>query len=513
MPFGTKACLYDGSEDKTGRENLSFVRGDNKALDDIRQQNTALKTQVHQLEAELKQLKVHFRREEMIERVRAEMLSMYQSDDLLKVATLMYQEMRSIGIETPVCGFFFVNEEAELIMTCSTLVHPQKDGLSWNSSVLVEINSETVVGMHQFPIDTSWDEDLQRWRKGKVSSVTRSLKEDLIETQGMCEKHGFDKRWPYLGPEWPVTSVPFEYGWVSVRHNRLFPFEELKVIIKDLTEYLSMGYVRYLDFQRLEEQNRALEENLRWLKETQNRLIMQEKMASLGKMVAGIAHEINTPIGVVNSGADVLLRCIAKIEDVVAPQSLLPVEKPLSLLKDNIGAMSLAGERITTLVQSLRKFAHLDEAEFQQVNLHEGLDSTVALIQLDLHRNIDIVREYGQIPLIYGSPSQINQVFMSLLQRAISAFEDTGTITIRTSVAETQIHVEICDTGIGIAREKLDSIFDIGFSTGQSRVKMTMGLSTAYTIVQQHNGDILVTSKMGEGSQFTVMLPIKPSVK
>ena len=445
----------------------------------------------------------------MIERVRAEMLSMYQSDDLLKVAALMYQEMRSIGIKTPVCGFFFVNEEAELIMTCSTLAHPQKDGLSWNSSVLVEINSETVVGMHQFPIDTSWDEDLQRWRKGKVSSVTRSLKEDLIETQGMREKHGFDKRWPYLGPEWPVMSVPFEYGWVSVRHNRLFPFEELLVIIKDLTEYLSMGYVRYLDFQRLEEQNRALEENLRRLKETQNRLIMQEKMASLGKMVAGIAHEINTPIGVVNSGADVLLRCIAKIENVVARKR----EKPLRLLKDTIGTMSLAGERITTLVQSLRKFAHLDEAEFQQVNLHEGLDSTVALIQLDLHTNIDIVREYGQIPEIYGSPSQINQVFMSLLHRAIEAFEETGTITIRTWVAEDKIHVQICDTGIGIAREKLDSIFDVGFSTEQSRVKMTMGLSTAYTIIQQHKGDILVTSKMGEGSQFTVILSIEPSVK
>ena len=262
----------------------------------------------------------------------------------------------------------------------------------------------------------------------------------------------------------------------------------------------------------VEEKNSALETTLLQLQELQQQLILKEKMASLGNLVAGIAHEINTPIGVVSSGADVSQRCVAKIESVVAPQHHSSVENLLGLLKDNIGAMSLAGERITTLVQNLKNFAHLDEAEFQQVNLHEGLDSTVALIQSNLHSNIDIVREYGQIPLIYGSPSQINQVFMSLLQRAIEAFEDTGMITIRTSVADTQIHIEISDTGIGIAREKLNSIFDFGFSTEQSRVKMTMGLSTAYNIVQQHHGDILVTSKMGEGSQFTVMLPIEQSV-
>ena len=168
-------------------------------MDDIRQQDTALKTQVRQLKAELKQLKVHLSREEALERVRAEMLSMCQSDDLLKVAVLMFQGMRTMGIETPVCTFFFVNEEAEQITGYSTFVHPQKLGLSWNSSVLVEINSEIVVGINQFPLDTSWDEDLQRWRKGKVWSVARSRQEDGIATQGLQERHGFDKHTNFTG--------------------------------------------------------------------------------------------------------------------------------------------------------------------------------------------------------------------------------------------------------------------------------------------------------------------------
>ena len=260
--------------------------------------------------------------------------------------------------------------------------------------------------------------------------------------------------------------------------------------------------------ERVRQRTRELSNTLRELTETQNQLVLREEMASLGNLVAGIAHEINSPIGAVNSAADVSQRCIAKIESVLAPQSDEEFKKPLALLRDSVEVTLTAGERIDTLVKSLKNFARLDKAEFQRFDLHDGLDSTLTLIQSELHGRIAIVKEYESIPQIYCSPAQINQVFMSILLNAAEAIEDTGTIRIKTFLEDDHIHVQISDTGKGIPPEKLEKIFDFGFSRDRSRVKMQVGLSTSYSIVQKHSGDIRVESTVGSGSRFTVVLPI-----
>ena len=260
--------------------------------------------------------------------------------------------------------------------------------------------------------------------------------------------------------------------------------------------------------EKVRQRTAELSTTLQQLTETQNQLILQEKMASLGHLVAGLAHEINNPLGVVNSAGDVSRRCIEKIESTAVVQGDPQIEKPFKLLKDNMGAMLTAGERMATLVKSLKTFAHLDEAEFQRVDLHDGLDSTLTLIQSDLQDRIDIVKEYGEIPLVFCSPGQVNQVFMSLLLNAAQAIEGNGTIRIGTFEEDHRVHVQISDTGKGIAPEKLEKIFDFGFSADSSRVKMGSGLSTSYNIIQQHQGDIKAESTVGEGSSFTVVLPV-----
>jgi signal transduction histidine kinase len=248
-------------------------------------------------------------------------------------------------------------------------------------------------------------------------------------------------------------------------------------------------------------------------KEMQDQLILQEKMASLGSLVAGIAHEINIPVGTLQSATDVVTRCVNRIESLFAEgQPLEDVSKALKILKENTELIAVAGGRIANMVRSLRNFARLDEAEYQRANLHEDLESTLTLLEGALKNRIMVVKEFQAIPELFCFPGQLNQVFMSLLQNATEAIEGPGIISIKTFTKDDFVHIQISDSGSGIAPEKLKRIFDFAFSEKGSRVKMRSGLVTAYSIVQRHRGNIAVESRLGEGSTFTVRLPIRDGV-
>ena len=265
----------------------------------------------------------------------------------------------------------------------------------------------------------------------------------------------------------------------------------------------------------LNAKNDQLEQTLKQLRDMQNQLIMREKMASLGNLIAGIAHEINSPIAAVTSAADVSQRCIAKIEKILDGENRhsealpeYPIEKPLRHLKDNLAVTVAAGKRISTIVKSLKSFIRLDEAEFQKINLHDGLDSTLAIIDTQLRDRIKVVKSYGDIPAVHCSAGQINQVFLNILINAEQAIEGEGTIHIQTFQKDGAIYVRVSDTGRGIRPERLEKIFDFGFTVDTSRVKMGTGLSTAYNIIQKHHGDITIESEPGAGTTVTIILPL-----
>lgn len=267
--------------------------------------------------------------------------------------------------------------------------------------------------------------------------------------------------------------------------------------------------------EKLRAQNRELKIVMLQLKDTQEQLLMKEKMAALGDLVAGVSHEINNPIGSVNSSTDVSNRCVNRIEHVLQKSATLEemkhsreLREALKILKENINVTLTAGDRIATIVKSLKNFARLDEAEYQRVNIHEGLDSTLTLMGNELKDRISVIKEYGEIPEIVCNPGQLNQVFINLLKNASQAIENSGTIGIKTFKENNHIHVQISDTGKGIPHHKLRKIFDFGFSTGGSRIRMSSGLSTAFNIVQKHNGEINVESEVGKGTTFTIILPI-----
>ena len=243
----------------------------------------------------------------------------------------------------------------------------------------------------------------------------------------------------------------------------------------------------------------------------QHQLVMQEKMASLGNLVAGIAHEVNNPIGAINSAADVAARCIDGIAAWAAQnaQEKDPkLHKFLELLRRNNQMTISAGERVSHMVKSLRNFARLDEAEFKRADLHEGLESTLILVQHELHDRIEIVKKYGNIPPLPCFPNQLNQVFMNLIVNALQATGEQGTITIETTADAERAYVRIADTGRGIPPEHLERIFDPGFTTKGVGVGTGLGLSICYNTVEKHQGTISVDSQVGRGTSFTLSLPL-----
>jgi signal transduction histidine kinase len=260
---------------------------------------------------------------------------------------------------------------------------------------------------------------------------------------------------------------------------------------------------------------RATEER----RQMQEQLLMQEKMASLGSLVAGVAHEMNNPVGAIQSATDVVSRCMEKVGGLVA--SGVPVEeianedwckKAVAAMSTNTEVIRVASQRIADMVKSLKNFSRMEEVEYQRANIHEGMDSTLTLLAGEFGERVRVVKEYGAIPEIACFPGQLNQAFMSVLRNAAEAIAGEGTVWVRTERHGETIRIEIQDTGSGIEPEKLKKLFDFDFSRKGSRVKLGLGLPITYSIVQRHKGRIDVESEAGVGSCFTITLPVASSV-
>ena len=256
----------------------------------------------------------------------------------------------------------------------------------------------------------------------------------------------------------------------------------------------------------------SLEKTNRELKEMQAQLIQSEKMASLGLLVAGIAHEINTPIGAVNSMHDTSVRAIQKLKDLVAELNLdeagqIRAAKVFKAIDSSNKVIKSGTERVGGIVRRLRSFARLDEAELKTVDIHEGLEDTLTLMNHQIKNRIEVIKNYGQLPKISCYPGKLNQVFLNLLNNAHQAIDGKGTISITTSSDDSNVYIEIADTGSGIPKENLSQIFDPGFTTKGVGVGTGLGLSICYQIITDHKGEIKVESREGKGTTFTIVLP------
>lgn len=287
--------------------------------------------------------------------------------------------------------------------------------------------------------------------------------------------------------------------------------------------------------QRVKERTAELQKAMGDLQASQLQLIQSEKMASLGQMVAGVAHEINTPLGYVKNNVlmaqdfatqlGALVRGTAELtalleqgttDEATLAAKLAEVRSQAVGLRDSgveddlktIFEDTVYGiEQISEMVVNLRNFSRLDEAKVKDTNLHECLDSTLNIARNVLKSKAEVVRHYGEIPTVTCSPSQMNQVFLNLINNAAQAIEGQGQITISTSADAEFVQVAIQDNGKGIPGEVLPKIFDPFFTTKKVGEGTGLGLSIVYKIIQQHGGKIRVSSKPGTGTRFIISLP------
>ncbi|MEK7406274.1 MAG: response regulator [Acidobacteriota bacterium] len=256
---------------------------------------------------------------------------------------------------------------------------------------------------------------------------------------------------------------------------------------------------------------------LRELKDAQTALVQAEKMASLGRLVAGVAHEVNTPLGALQSCVGTIQRAAEKISTWCGdqpPAAAAQIQASVEALAAAAAQSRAACGRIHAIVSELRQFAQLDRADFQRARIQDGLESTIRLLRHEFGEQIRVVTDYGELPEIDCAPRQLNQLFMNLLlnaKEAIGQAAGAGVIRIRTWAEDDSVKVEVSDNGCGIPPENLDKIFDPGFTTKTARVGTGLGLPICFQIARAHQGRIEVTSKPGEGAAFTVTLPVKPS--
>jgi PAS domain S-box-containing protein len=285
----------------------------------------------------------------------------------------------------------------------------------------------------------------------------------------------------------------------------------------------------------LSQQLAALTESNRKLEEAQFQLLQSEKLASIGQLAAGVAHEINNPIGFINSNLGTLGGYVESLLaiDAAYTDAQHALEPGVQLAFEAVNALKTGSdhafmvddlrqlikesrdglERVKTIVRDLKDFARVGSAEWAWADIHQGLESTLNIVWNELKYKATVERDYGTLPQVHCIPSQLNQVFMNLLVNAAHAIEGQGVIRVRTGCNDQQIWVEVTDTGVGIPPENINRIFDPFFTTKALGKGTGLGLSLAWGIVQRHRGTIEVKSEPGKGSTFRVLLPVDGQVE
>jgi len=263
---------------------------------------------------------------------------------------------------------------------------------------------------------------------------------------------------------------------------------------------------------RLEEVLDSLDSAVRELRETQAQLVQSEKMAALSQLVAGVAHEMNTPLGAIGSTRESVASAVVKLrrtmdEEFPGATHNRKVRRSLEVIDNAMGVIGSGTERVSEILGRLRSFARLDESERKQCDIHRGIDDVLTFISHELE-TVEIVRDYGDLPEVVCNPRDLNQVFLNLFSNALQAMDGRGRISVRTFADEDGIRMEFEDDGEGIEENNLDQIFDPGFTTRGVGVGVGLGLAICYRIISAHDGTIEVESERGAGTTVTITVPI-----
>ncbi|MBC8412255.1 MAG: response regulator [Nitrospira sp.] len=299
---------------------------------------------------------------------------------------------------------------------------------------------------------------------------------------------------------------------------------ELKVRLNAANRVIKLENILRNKSDVLLNQQYELEAAISNLQLAQSRIIHQEKMASVGQLAAGVAHEINNPVGYITSNLGTLREYGESLTEYITFLSdKFPVESASEIIEkytkldikyilEDMGQLiseSLNGaERVKKIVQNLKTFSRVDESDCQLSDINECIESTLDIIWNELKYKVDLKKEYGEIPRTMCYPQQLNQVFMNLLINAVQSIDNKGEIGIKTWSENNSINISITDTGSGIPPDKLQKVFEPFFTTKEPGKGTGLGLSICYEIIKKHKGEMTVQSEIGKGTVFTVQIPV-----
>jgi PAS domain S-box-containing protein len=350
--------------------------------------------------------------------------------------------------------------------------------------------------------------------------------DDLSRIAEEVERYTAEGRSEYV-QEYRLLTADKQVLWVtdrtSVLRNAAGDAEFYDGILSDITE-------RRQQAKEMTEALTAQRQLNKRLEEAHNQLLQSEKMASIGQLAAGIAHELNNPIGFVHSNLGTLEAYLRDVMEIIDAYDLklgsgddaaaskeamnrLREQRDFNFVREDIVQLLAESKdglsRVRKIVQDLKSFSHVSEQEWQWADLHQGLDSTLNIVWNELKYKCKVIKEYGDLPKVYCLISQLNQVFMNLLVNAGHAIEKQGTITLRTSLSDDEtVCIEVIDSGKGIAPEHLSRIFEPFFTTKAIGKGTGLGLSLSYGIIDKHHGKIEVDSIVGTGTTFRILIPI-----
>ena len=344
-------------------------------------------------------------------------------------------------------------------------------------------------------------------------AISQPLKKVTTVVQQIAQDSNFERQVP--------VATEDELGTLATAFNTLI--QRIAAYTQELSQ----------KNQQLLQTHEELSQTLENLQQTQVQLIQTEKMSSLGQMVASIAHEIKNPVNSISNNLEYANNYTQDLLELVhLYQQDYPNPTPLiqhhiqaidcDFLAEDLpkilSSMKMGAESLRQLVMSLGNFSRLDEAEMVSVDLHTGIESTLLILNHQLKYGIEVIKQYGDLPLVECYPAQLNQVFMNIVQNAIDALQSASErqykqIMIKTqAMTSNQIQVWIRDNGLGISQESIKKIFEPFFTTKGVGKGTGLGLSISYQIIKKHQGQIAVNSQLGEGTEFVIVLPIKQSI-
>jgi signal transduction histidine kinase len=450
-----------------------------------------------------------------LDRVRGEIASMRSTADLDRITPLVWNELTTLGVPFIRCGVSIIHEETqniEMFLSNPEGLSLAKMDLDFNSSQLTK-NSIT------------------HWRVNKVFHQHWAKEEFVNWTKSLIEQGHITDNKSYQGKQSPPESldlyfVPFTQGSLYVGSQTELSSDEIE-LVKSLADAFSIAYARYEDFVKLEKAKAAIEETLSELKATQKQLIQSEKMASLGELTAGIAHEIQNPLNFVNNFSEVSGELVDELNEELEKGDLEEVKFISADLKQNLQKINHHGQRASSIVKGMLEHSRKSSGTKELTDINALADEYLRLAYHGLRAkdkdfNAEMLTDFdANLPKIEVIPQDIGRVLLNLINNAFQAVSEEGErrkqqddldykplVSVKTKLtANSQVLIAIKDNGPGIPDEIKDKIFQPFFTTKDTGKGTGLGLSLAYDIVKAHGGEIVVECVENRGSCFNITLP------